>query len=591
MFNKPLFVIGLFVFFLVASNLGADRLFFVVAVLLPLVIETCNAAINKALSQDGFVSDLWFGFRRLSLIISGKKDVSQIDAAGEKQIRLKLSVLFQIFSIFVLTYVFWVSYNFLFGYWIESQLSNYQAGIYLGFFILLALLIRYEKRSCLYASEESRYSDCQKQMSAAWLRFFGFVLMLNIILIAAYQLIALIEDSQQTLYFYWLYDQAVFVLWIFYQLVLCETLFRIVFNLKKLFSGEKFKDSDLHYLIRAFFSESSFRRSLDSFFADLLGIDLKKSEIIKFFISIFEPVLIFSLLLVWLLTSVVIVDPANVGIFYRLGEIVSGESAEPGFYLKLPWPFGWFELQRKNLVRVVNVGFTPAKDARHFIWTKPHSTENFNLLTGEGLELVSIDCQVMYRISNTRKFVNNFQNPEELISVLAYRFLTLETVSSSFDRIMGVDRATLAKKLEEDIQRELDKRDGGIKIVKVALLAMHPPIEVANAYENVISAQIDRKTFEQVARTESVHNVFMHQAFAKGEVLFATGQSALKVAESAGNSQAFISKSLGYNFAPELARFRLRLESLEKISTNQKLYIIDNSFFRAKDRLLLRISE
>ena len=149
----------------------------------------------------------------------------------------------------------------------------------------------------------------------------------------------------------------------------------------------------------------------------------------------------------------------------------------------------------------------------------------------------------------------------------------------------------LAEKLQNEIQKELDRRNSGMEIVKVVFLAMHPPIEIATSFEDVISAQLDKQTFEMYAQTESIHNRHMHTAFAEGEVLSAKGNAVTAVADASGQAQAFVSQSIGFNASPELAKFRLKLESLQKLVDSKKLYVIDKSLLRPNDRLMLRVTE
>jgi regulator of protease activity HflC (stomatin/prohibitin superfamily) len=583
MLQKPVYLLGLIIVFLVAAYAGADRLLFLAVVLLPLFLEVWRSAA-ATVTKTGFAQALPGIWRRCARVLAGVKDVDQLVEAGEARLRRRIIVLLHLVSLVSLLAMAWIYGNVLFGVRVERNLSLYGAGIYLAVFVLLLLVVRFVRRSCEY---DKAGGDCAIMLG--WLRFLQFFLLVNIFFVVTQQLLNYVDPEQFSLLFY-VFDQAVFASWIFYGALLLEAFIRVVMHLWGAApeDGQCLKD---YYLLRAFFAGNSLKESLSQFFAELLGIDFKKSEIIKFFINIFEPVLIFSILLVWLLSALVIVGPDRVGIFYSMGKINAEAGVEPGIYFKLPWPFGNFELPEKNRIQLVNVGFKPYDAARHFIWTKPHSTENFNLIVGDGLELISIDCQIMFQLKNARKYLTRFQNPKELISTLAYRHLTSATVSSSFDEIMNKDRRQLAENLKEHMQQELDKRDSGIKIVKVVFVAMHPPIEVANAFENVISAQINQTTLEQAAQTERILDIHMHQAFARGQTDMASGDALQKVAKAMGDSQAFVNKALGYNYAPKLTRFRLKLESLEKMTQNQKLYVIDKSFLRAKDKLLLRISE
>lgn len=384
-------------------------------------------------------------------------------------------------------------------------------------------------------------------------------------------------------------DYGLFGVFILVALLNAEILSATVRNIACLTRSQKEPGLPVPFFIRFFAAEDSVRQSLIRSIETISGVDVARSEIVGFSMRILEPVLLITLLAVWLTTSIVIVPPEKEAIFKRFGRISGAASCPAGLYFKLPWPVSSVELYEPHRIRTINIGFEPDPKQRHIIWTKSHAVNYFHLIVGDGVEIIAIDCQLMYRVSNLFKYITSLQNPEEFISATAYKYLTQATVSTKFDEIISRDRKLLAEQLKTNIQGALDRNDLGVQIVEVVFLAMHPPIEVAEAYEDVISAQIDKLTYVLKANTENTHKLFMSKADAGGKVLEAKSYAAGTVSRAVGDAASFVSRTAGFELEPDLARFRLRLDRLQQLLGTKTIYVIDKTLMREKDSLFLNL--
>ncbi len=587
--KKPIYLLAFSFLLIVLAFFGADFFYLVAIAIFPLLFERLNHELKIFRASDQAILKLPKLIRNVPLNFFRKTEPAQLSDSERIQLKKASRGLFYLVFFVLFLFAFRLIAAILQGEIPFFITSSSVFVLYLVFHLLFLTIIKYEKRLL----EHELGSEHHLTRESGRLNYLSFIAYFNIVLILLSMLELLIGETQaQSIYLFQFQDTLIFLCTIFILTLNVEAFLKMIRDFSLLFSKEA-KQLDTTWLVflEIFFGKSDLRSSVYSFFKDLLGIDLKKSELCRFFISIFEPVFIFSLILAWLLSSIVIIGPDQSGIVYRFGKIESSDCNPPGLLFKLPWPLGNYLIEKKNELRMVNVGFEPDLKANYIIWTKPHSKENFNLLVGDGLEMLSIDCQIIYRLKNVKNYLLGYQNPEELLKALAYRFLTFETVSSTFDSIIARDRRLLADKLQKEIQQELDRRNCGMEIVKVVFLAMHPPIEIATSFEDVISAGIDKQTFEMYAQTESIHNRHMHTAFAQGEILSAQGNAVTAVADASGQAQAFVSQSIGFNASPELVKFRLKLKSLQKLVENKKLYVIDKSLLRPNDRLMLRVTE
>ena len=416
--------------------------------------------------------------------------------------------------------------------------------------------------------------------------------------ISIYQLIAgiyfIIIDSfnfseeLREQYLYVIFDYTILGLLGYLSILLIEKLLDSVRVLTLLLKGKSTK-TEVPFFISLIGSTYSLKESLINTIELLSGVNLSKSEISKYILSHVEPVTIIALIIFWLISSVVIVPPDKEALFYRFGKISSNQSYKPGLHFKLPWPFERIVLYQPSLLKTLNIGFEPDSEQKHIIWTKSHAAKNFYLLVGDGVELIAVDCQLFYKVNDLYKYITRMENPSAYIQALTYRYLTMHTVPKSFDEIMSQNRNILISELKSKIQEEVNKEDLGVTIVDIVFLAIHPPLEVANAYEDVISAQRDKQTFILKANSESIKEIYMKKAFANDDINKAKAYAETTVANAIGEASALERKIIGYNTDPDLEKFRLRLDSMLKMAKNKNLYVVDKTFMRANDRIILNL--
>ena len=389
-------------------------------------------------------------------------------------------------------------------------------------------------------------------------------------------------------YLFVIYDYSIFFLLGYLFCLIIERLLdtsRILTGLLK----DKEQKYEVPFFVSLIAASRSFKQSLIKTIEFISGVDLSKSEIAGYILQHIEPVSIIALIVFWLISSVVIVPPNKEAIFYRMGKIAGDQSYKPGLHFKLPWPFEKMELHQPSMVKTLNIGFTPDETQRNIIWAKAHAKENFSLLVGNGVEIIAVDCQVFYKVNNLYKYITRIQNPATYIESLTYKLLTNHTVSKNFDQIISQNRNALISDLKAKLQAELNQEDIGVTIVDIVFLAIHPPLEVASVYEDVISAQLDKQTTILKANSESIKELCMKKAFAQEEVNNAKAYAQETVANAIGEAVSFESRIVGYNTDPDLEEFRLKLDYTLKLAKSKNLYVIDKSYMRQHDRIILNL--
>lgn len=223
------------------------------------------------------------------------------------------------------------------------------------------------------------------------------------------------------------------------------------------------------------------------------------------------PLALFAIATLYALSCVVIIGPGEQAVIERLG--VFDRVAEPGLTLKLPWPFGVARTYPTKEVQVLNIGFEedPEKKSREpLLWGEPHyevedkflvaakRTESAQKDAPPPVSLVIAAIPIQYRIRDIKSYVYNHFDSEKVLYTVCYRELVRYLVSAKVETdddadsarqsILGAGRTKAAEHLTFQMQNEADAAGVGVEIVHVGLQGIHPPVEVTEAYQEVIAA-------------------------------------------------------------------------------------------------------
>ncbi len=224
------------------------------------------------------------------------------------------------------------------------------------------------------------------------------------------------------------------------------------------------------------------------------------------------PLVLFAIATLYALSCMVVVGPGEQAIIERLG--VFDRVAEPGLTFKLPWPFGVARTYATKEIQVLNIGFEedPDKTEREpLLWGESHYKVEDKLLVAarrtesaqeDGpppVSLVIAAVPVQYRIKDLKSYVYNHRDSGQVLYTVCYRELVRYLVSAKVETddddadgarqsILGAGRTKAGEHLTIGMQNAADAAGVGVEIVHVGLQGIHPPVEVAEAYQEVIAA-------------------------------------------------------------------------------------------------------
>lgn len=284
----------------------------------------------------------------------------------------------------------------------------------------------------------------------------------------------------------------------------------------------------------------------------------------------------------------------------RFGQLVESH-LQPGLHYHWPAPFA--ELRVFSLVSVHkrDIGFRTdlKKLARWRVSPLDQGAQswhsfftNMGRKTGESRYLLGDQTQVElklslhYRVDDAKAFYLDLDDGDSLVALCAESAMHKLVASAEIEDLLTTARGVLAPQGMQDSQACLDQQGAGAKILGLYLVDLHPPQEVVAAFRDVASASVDLETRVHQAEAERARS--LPRARAQAQAVESSAQALTRelVSKAEGQAQSFSLRASAAKSQPSAARFRLRLETLERILPGQRK-IIAPTATRGQGRMTL----
>lgn len=208
-------------------------------------------------------------------------------------------------------------------------------------------------------------------------------------------------------------------------------------------------------------------------------------------------------------------------------------------------------------------------------------TRNFNVqgfMITAGENLVFVEMNVQYRVTNPIKYLFNVTNVEDSLRQAADSALRAEIGSSQMDDILTSGRAGLESRTKEGLINIISNYDMGITIVDLNFQSARPPEEVQEAFNDAIKAREDREREINKANADKVQVEQQAEGRAARIIADADAYKVKIKLEAEGDVARFEKILPEYKQAPQITRDRLYIETMEKVLTNtHKVMVSDKS--------------
>ncbi|PQM58782.1 MAG: FtsH protease activity modulator HflK, partial [Rhodobacteraceae bacterium] len=265
----------------------------------------------------------------------------------------------------------------------------------------------------------------------------------------------------------------------------------------------------------------------------------------------------------WAYASLYTVKPEEKSIELFLGSYY--KTGESGLNFA-PWPVVRAEVLTTTRENTEDIG----------VGIRGGRADDGLMLTGDE-NIVDIDFQVVWNISDPREFLFNLADPRKTIQAVSESAMREVIGRSELSPILNRDRALISSEVGTLIQNTLDSYDSGVNIVRLNFDKADPPAEVIDAFRDVQAAEQERDTLEKQA--DAYANKALAQARGEAAQLLeeAEGYKAKVVNEASGEASRFLSIYGEYVKSKDVTRKRLYLDTMERMLGKVDKVILDKS--------------
>lgn len=255
--------------------------------------------------------------------------------------------------------------------------------------------------------------------------------------------------------------------------------------------------------------------------------------------------------LLWGLSGIFIVNPAEQAVILRFGKYV--ETVGPGPH--------WIPqfIAKKTVVNVDRVS--------DYSYSAHMLTRDENL--------VSVSLVVQYRIGDLEAYFFNVADPIESLHQATSSALRQVVGTTTLDEIITEGREAWGGQVHETLVKTLARYHTGIVIVNVSPQPARAPENVQDAFDDAIKAQEDEKRYKEQAYAYKASVVPIAEGKAKRIEKESRAYAQQVVLHAQGEIASFVALLPFYTQSPAIMAQRMYLETMEQVLSKTTKILID----------------
>ncbi|NIR59385.1 MAG: FtsH protease activity modulator HflK [Gammaproteobacteria bacterium] len=279
--------------------------------------------------------------------------------------------------------------------------------------------------------------------------------------------------------------------------------------------------------------------------------------------------LVAIVVVVWLLSGIYIVGPAERGVVLRFGEYQ--KTTLPGPHWHLPYPVETAEIVDVARIRNVEIGYRTVGEGVENM--RPVAQESLMLTQDENI--IDLQIAVQYRVNDAQRYLFNVRRPDETLKAATESALREVVGKSKMDFVLTEGRREIATGTRELTQRILDAYGAGLEITNVTMQKSQPPEPVQPAFEDAIKAREDEQKLKNQAHAYANEVIQRARGRASRRREEAQGYKESLIAQAEGEGKRFLELLREYEQAPRVTRKRLYLETMEDVLSSTTKITVD----------------
>lgn len=257
------------------------------------------------------------------------------------------------------------------------------------------------------------------------------------------------------------------------------------------------------------------------------------------------------LLIIWALSGIFIVSPAEKAVVLQFGRYQATVGAGPHWLPRF--------IQSETTLDVEKIS--------NYSYSAQMLTKDQNI--------VDVSVAVQYRISDARNYLYNLTNATNSVQQATASALRQVIGNTTLDQVLTSGRAVVRQDVMTQLEKVLALYHAGIEVTDVALQPARAPAEVKDAFDDAIKAQEDEQRYQNQA-----------EAYANGVVPLAQGRAKRFSAEAGAYAKQTVLQAQAavaqfnavysvYRNAPAVTRERMYLTAVENVLQRSSKVFVD----------------
>ncbi len=278
----------------------------------------------------------------------------------------------------------------------------------------------------------------------------------------------------------------------------------------------------------------------------------------------------------WFASGFYIINPGEHGVIQRFGAAERTQTSE-GLGYRFPYPIEQLSKVKVNEIRRMNIGFVERSTARASTGGGiTDIAEESQMLTSDR-NIVDLDMVIQWNIKSAEDFLFEIQDQENTIKKVAESAIREVVGQTNMFPIITTERASVADRTKEIIQKNLDEYHSGVNVTQVLIqqAEVHPDVQAA--FQDVQSAKQDADDVQNRAEAYREDILPKARGAAIQMVQEAQGYEQSVTARANGDADRFNSVYDAYKTGKDVTRQRMYLETMEDVLSNAQKIILDGN--------------
>ena len=267
-------------------------------------------------------------------------------------------------------------------------------------------------------------------------------------------------------------------------------------------------------------------------------------------------------LIIWLSTGFYTVQPGEQATLRRLGKFESIQTS--GLHWFWPSPIGTVATVAVQEVRRLELGLRGAT---------PVLLESL-MITGDE-NIVDVQLLVQWDIRDVEQFLFRVSDPGGAVLKSAAETSLRQVVGQrNIDDVLTTEKEAVQQDTKDLLQSLLDIYETGINVREVKLQNVRAPLEVQDAFDDVLRAREDKDRIIDLANAYQAD--ILPRALGDAARLRQAAEAfkQTKIASATGQADRFLAILTEFKNSEEVTRQRLYLEAMEEILPNVTKFIV-----------------